>query len=76
VDIHFVSHLGKHATSTVGLSESVITIKYSLAIGFTMAATAMEARRAGKKDYKGANKARVVYPSYTKGMYLGVHEVL
>ena len=32
VDIFFVSHLGKHATSTVGLTESVITIVYSLAM--------------------------------------------
>ena len=31
VDIYFVSHLGKHAVSTVGLTESVITIIYSLA---------------------------------------------
>jgi putative MATE family efflux protein len=57
VDIYFVSHLGKHATSTVGLTESVITIIYSLAIGFSMAATAMVARRVGEKDYEGANKA-------------------
>ena len=57
VDIYFVSHLGKHATSTVGLTESVITIIYSLAIGFSMAATAMVARRVGEKDYAGANKA-------------------
>jgi Na+-driven multidrug efflux pump len=57
VDIYFVSHLGKHATSTVGLTESVITIVYSLAIGFSMAATAMVARRVGEKDYEGANRA-------------------
>ncbi len=37
VDIFFVSHLGKHATSTVGLTESVITIVYSLAMGISMA---------------------------------------
>lgn len=57
VDIFFVSHLGKHATSTVGLTESVITIVYSLAIGISMAATAMVARRVGEKNYKGANQA-------------------
>lgn len=57
VDIYFVSHLGKHATSTVGLTESVITIVYSLAIGISMAATAMVARRTGEKDYKAASKA-------------------
>ncbi len=57
VDIYFVSHLGKHATSTVGLTESVITIVYSLAIGVSMAATAMVARRVGEKDPDAATKA-------------------
>jgi len=57
VDIYFVSHLGKHATSIVGLTESVITIVYSLAIGISMAATAMVARRIGEKDPAAAAKA-------------------
>ncbi len=57
VDIYFVSHLGKHATSIVGLTESVITIVYSLAIGISMAATAMVARRIGEKDPEAATKA-------------------
>lgn len=57
VDIYFVSHLGKHATSVVGLTESVITIVYSIAMGMSMAATAMVARRVGEKDPEGASKA-------------------
>lgn len=57
VDIYFVSHLGKHATSTVGLTESVITVVYSLAIGISMAATAMVARRIGEKNNQAASKA-------------------
>ena len=57
VDIFFVSHLGKHATSIVGLTESVITIVYSVAIGISMAATALVARRVGEKKYEEANKA-------------------
>lgn len=57
VDIFFVSHLGKHATSVVGLTESLITIIYSLAIGISMAATAMVARRVGEKNYVEASEA-------------------
>lgn len=57
VDIFFVSHLGKHATSIVGLTESVITIVYSIAIGISMAATAMVARRVGEKDPEAATRA-------------------
>jgi len=57
VDIFFVSHLGKHATSTVGLTESVVTIVYSLAIGMSMAASAMVARRVGEKNKEGASEA-------------------
>lgn len=57
VDIFFVSHLGKHATSVVGLTESVITIVYSLAIGISMAATAMVARRVGEKNTEAASRA-------------------
>lgn len=57
VDIYFVSHLGKHATSVVGLTESVITIVYSIAMGMSMAATAMVARRVGEKDPEGATRA-------------------
>jgi putative MATE family efflux protein len=57
-DIYFVGHLGKNeAVSTVVLTESVLTIVYSLAIGLSMAATAMVARRIGEKNPEAASKA-------------------
>ncbi|TAL42892.1 MAG: MATE family efflux transporter, partial [Chitinophagaceae bacterium] len=57
VDIFFVSKLGSNATQTVGLTESVITIIYSLAIGLSTAATAMVARRVGEKNPDAAAHA-------------------
>lgn len=57
VDLFFVGKLGKHAISTVGLTESVLTLVYSLAIGMSMAATAIVARRIGEKNPEGAASA-------------------
>lgn len=59
VDLYFVGHLehSSFAIQTVGLTESVLTIIYSLAIGMSMAATAVVARRIGEKDPVAAAKA-------------------
>jgi len=59
VDLFFVGHLqhSSYAIQTVGLTESVLTIIYSLAIGMSMAATALVARRVGEQDPVAASKA-------------------
>lgn len=54
VDMFFVGKLGKNAIQTVGLTESVITIIYSVAIGLSTAATAIVARRIGEKNPEAA----------------------
>ena len=57
VDIAYVSKVSVNAVATIGLTESVITLVYAVAIGLSMAATAVVARRIGEKDIKGAREA-------------------
>jgi putative MATE family efflux protein len=58
VDVFFVSKLNDNdALAAVGLTESVLTLIYSLAFGLSMGATAIVARRVGEKDLKGAADA-------------------
>jgi len=59
VDILYVSQVSVNAVATIGLTESVITLVYAVAIGLSMAATAVVARRVGEKDIEGASKAAV-----------------
>ncbi|WP_191860976.1 MATE family efflux transporter [Hanstruepera ponticola] len=59
VDIMYVSQVSVNAVATIGLTESVITLVYAIAIGLSMAATAVVARRVGEKDIPGASKAAV-----------------
>jgi putative MATE family efflux protein len=57
VDMFFVGKLGPAAIATVGLTESVITLIYSVAIGLSTAATAVVARRIGEKNPEAAAHA-------------------
>lgn len=59
VDMFFVGKLGQNAIATVGLTESVVMIIYSIAIGLSTGATAMVARRIGEKDPEAAARAGV-----------------
>ena len=49
VDIFFVAHLGADAIATVGLTESMESLVYAVAIGLGVGATAVVARRTGEK---------------------------
>lgn len=57
VDMFFVGKLGPNAIATVGLTEAVITLVYSFAIGISTAATAIVSRRTGEKNTSEAARS-------------------
>jgi putative MATE family efflux protein len=57
VDVFWVSRLGSDAVAVIGLTESVMTLVYAIAIGISFAATAIVARRIGEKDPERASQA-------------------
>lgn len=59
VDIFWVAHLGADATATVGITEGMLTMIFAVAIGMSMGATAVVARRTGEHDPDGAAQAAV-----------------
>ena len=66
VDIYYVSKVSVNAVATIGLTESIVTLVYAVAIGLSMAATAVVARRVGEKDLKGASQAAI------QAIFLGI----
>jgi putative MATE family efflux protein len=74
VDVFVVAHLGADAVATVGLTESFMTILYTLAMGLSIGAGAMVARRIGEKDAEGAahTAAQVILFGCALSMIIGV----
>src|ERR671917_1827746 len=66
VDVFYVAHLGADAVATVGLTESMLAIVYTLAMGLGISVSATVARRIGEKDAEGAAHAAA------QGIVLGV----
>jgi putative MATE family efflux protein len=56
-DVFWVAHLGADAVATVGLTESMLTVIYTAAMGLSIGATALVARRTGEQDPGGAARA-------------------
>lgn len=63
VDIYFVSQVSTNAVATIGLTESVVTLIYAVAVGISIAATAVIARRIGEGDPEGAKNtaSQIIY---------------
>jgi putative MATE family efflux protein len=66
LDALFVGRLGAHAVAAVGVTESLLTVIFAVAIGLGMSTTAMVARRIGEKDEEGAARTA------TQAVVLGV----
>jgi putative MATE family efflux protein len=65
-DIFWAGHLGPKAVATIALTESMLTVVYTGAMGLSIGVTAVVARRIGEKNAAGAAEAAV------QGIALGV----
>ncbi|GAB1343542.1 MATE family efflux transporter [Gemmatimonas sp.] len=66
VDAYFVGRLGPAAVASIGLTESLMVVIYTVAMGLSIGVTATVARRIGEKDPDSAARAAV------QGLLLGL----
>ena len=56
VDMFWVAHLGADSVATVGFTEALLTLIYTVALGLSIATAATVARRIGEKDPQAASE--------------------
>ncbi len=69
-DVFFVGRLGPDAVAAVGLTESLLTVIYAVAMGLCMSTTALVARRIGEKQQDEA--ARTAVQAVAVGLLVSV----
>src|SRR5262245_46970505 len=72
VDIFWVSRLGAEAVAAVGLTEAMLTLIYTVAMGLSIGATATVARRIGEKDPERAARSAVQVIALGLGLAIGI----
>ncbi len=77
-DVFYVARLGADAVATVGLTESLLTLVYTVAMGLSIGATAMVARRIGEGDRGGAAHAamQAIALGIIVAVFIGIAGVL
>ena len=78
VDIFFVARLGSEAVAAVGLTEAALTLLYAVAIGLSMGATALVARRIGEgdRDAARATAGQVIWVGVAISLVIGIFGVV
>ncbi|MCB0638152.1 MAG: MATE family efflux transporter, partial [Lewinella sp.] len=78
VDTFFVARVSADALATVGITESIITLVYALAIGISTAPVAMISRFIGQKDPDQAARAakQAIYLALGVSLLLGIPGVV